>query len=304
MNPRAMRGQQWMKWGFVAVAILLFSKWLVMASGGATSKAIFLSLITQGLAGILLVPLPAFIVGWLTTTKASASESPESEQLMPVELPQVVTKLQPSVNPQPGVNKPNASENLNQSSVDEDAAYSIIATELASGKPDAGLWTRLFAEFDGDETKVKVAYIKQRAEKIMAAERARIAERSVVAEQVRREAFAKREAQLRKLQSTGSSSRFLNSVRQGILEEVAALLGKEPLLCAVVDSEGSTALHVAVRERNLAMSELLLRNGASCSVENNHGQTPRSLAEKYGDQDFFGLFDTNGLKSASSTLRS
>jgi uncharacterized RDD family membrane protein YckC len=58
--------------------------------------------------------------------------------------------------------------------VDEDAIYEAIANELETGSTDKGLWTRLFAELDGDEKKTKIAYIKQRAEKLMVAERVRI----------------------------------------------------------------------------------------------------------------------------------
>lgn len=47
-------------------------------------------------------------------------------------------------------------------------AYDIIAEELASGNLDRGLWTRLFAECDGDETNTKVQYIKHRANQLAA----------------------------------------------------------------------------------------------------------------------------------------
>jgi hypothetical protein len=52
------------------------------------------------------------------------------------------------------------------SAVDEEVIYAAIATELETRAADKGLWIRLFAECDGDEIKTKVAYIKQRAEKL------------------------------------------------------------------------------------------------------------------------------------------
>ena len=55
--------------------------------------------------------------------------------------------------------------------IDEDAIYTAIAKELETGSTDKGLWTRLFAECDGDENRTKAAYIKQRAEKLISAER-------------------------------------------------------------------------------------------------------------------------------------
>lgn len=52
--------------------------------------------------------------------------------------------------------------------VDEGAIYTAIANELESGSIDKGLWTRLFAECDGDESKTKAAYIRQRANQLLA----------------------------------------------------------------------------------------------------------------------------------------
>jgi hypothetical protein len=58
--------------------------------------------------------------------------------------------------------------------LNEDAIYEIIANEMESGKIDKGLWTRLFAECGGDEKQMKVLYIKQRAERLISAERLRL----------------------------------------------------------------------------------------------------------------------------------
>jgi hypothetical protein len=59
--------------------------------------------------------------------------------------------------------------------IDEDAVYAAIANELKTGATNEGLWTRLFAECEGDERRTKVAYIKHRAEKLIAEEQVRIA---------------------------------------------------------------------------------------------------------------------------------
>ena len=54
-----------------------------------------------------------------------------------------------------------------------DRIYAKIAKELETDSMTKGLWTRLYAECDGDETRTKVLYIRQRAEKLIAAERMR-----------------------------------------------------------------------------------------------------------------------------------
>jgi hypothetical protein len=72
--------------------------------------------------------------------------------------------------------------------VNEDHIYGEIAKELDDGPADKGLWTRLFAECGGDERQMKARYIKQRADRLIAAERARLeqvaVERAAEAEQV------------------------------------------------------------------------------------------------------------------------
>jgi hypothetical protein len=69
-----------------------------------------------------------------------------------------------------------SSENIpiisNSTFCDEDEVYDQIAKEFETGVEDNGLWTRLFADCDGDETKTKVLYIKKRADRLIAAKRA------------------------------------------------------------------------------------------------------------------------------------
>lgn len=43
-----------------------------------------------------------------------------------------------------------------------DELYALIASELENNDFDKGLWTKIFAECDGDETKTKVRYIRER----------------------------------------------------------------------------------------------------------------------------------------------
>lgn len=58
--------------------------------------------------------------------------------------------------------------------VDEEQIYTQIAEEIETGMTDKGLWTRLFAECEGDQIQIKVLYIKQRANRLIAAERLRL----------------------------------------------------------------------------------------------------------------------------------
>ncbi|MDO9584411.1 MAG: hypothetical protein Q7J24_15075 [Desulfomicrobium sp.] len=51
-------------------------------------------------------------------------------------------------------------------SASEEAIYNIISLELESGDINKALWTKLFAQFEGNEVKIKSEYIRQRFERI------------------------------------------------------------------------------------------------------------------------------------------
>lgn len=109
----------------------------------------------------------------------------------------------------------------------EDDIYAVIAAEMKSGNLDAGLWTRLFAEFDGNESKTKVAYIKKRAEKLDALEQARTQEEA----RQRREEIENAAAKEKTRRAAESESERLKLVAEGhltyaTLDECLALLEK------------------------------------------------------------------------------
>ena len=58
--------------------------------------------------------------------------------------------------------------------VNQEYIYENIANEIESGNVEKGLWTRLFAECDGDENATKVHYIKQRSTALIAEEQSRL----------------------------------------------------------------------------------------------------------------------------------
>ena len=44
----------------------------------------------------------------------------------------------------------------------EEAFYDLVATEIQQGQLKPGLWTKAFADANGDQTKARVLYIRQR----------------------------------------------------------------------------------------------------------------------------------------------
>ena len=59
-----------------------------------------------------------------------------------------------------------ASRNRSRLSLPDDTAYEVIAKEVEAGQIEKGLWTRLFAENEGNEQKTRAAYIRERALKV------------------------------------------------------------------------------------------------------------------------------------------
>lgn len=60
--------------------------------------------------------------------------------------------------------------------VDEDAFWSKAFEEYEGSNRNKGLWVKLFAQLDGNETKVKVEYLKTRAQQLILAEKRRLFE--------------------------------------------------------------------------------------------------------------------------------
>lgn len=168
--------------------------------------------------------------------------------------------------------------------VNEDSIYATIARELETSTTDQGLWTRLFAECDGDEGQTKVLYIKQRADRLISAERLRLekAAKEYAAEAARLESVRQKKelsVKIQALSTTNAAAMMLKNVAQNNLQEVNGLLSEEPLFIAVTSRDGDTPLHIAVREKSEAMTRFLLERGAIVEAKNNYGVTPLEYAK-------------------------
>ncbi|XP_047332651.1 potassium channel AKT1-like [Impatiens glandulifera] len=91
----------------------------------------------------------------------------------------------------------------------------------------------------------------------------------------------------------------------GLLEKIVRLGGNIKL----ANKNGTTALHVAVSEDNLEMVKFLLDKGADMEIPDNHGWTPRGLADQQGHEEIKLQFQSirdlkNNIKSDSLGSRS
>ena len=143
-----------------------------------------------------------------------------------------------------------------QATIDKDHVYRQIAEELETGSTDKGLWIRLFAECGGDEKQTKVLYIKQRAVRLIAAERLRL-------EQTARDKTAQAEKleQVQREASDIADPRLVAAVLDGNWATVSKLLreGAKPI---GDDENGNSLLDLARKRRDKQMIQLLESYGA------------------------------------------
>jgi hypothetical protein len=182
------------------------------------------------------------------------------------------------------------SNNMSSNTFDDDHFYEVVANELETGNTEKGLWTRLYAEHDGDEKKIKIAYIKQRAEKLITVERTRLqevaqAQAAALAEKERLRGLSVKARVMERIQRGETkllpADKFLHAVRCGDIESISRLLREDEMYVAVVDSgTRNTALHIALAEKNGALARLLIQSGASVSVTNAYGLSPVDFAQE------------------------
>jgi Domain of unknown function (DUF4328)/Ankyrin repeats (3 copies) len=257
----------------------------------------------------LIVAALWFVVAGSLTRRLLSRSVPVVSSVAPAHVPAANESAVPAAK---NFTKAAYPENLSAASlqtvVDEDRIYAEIAKELETGVTDSGLWTRLFAECDGDEKQTKVRYIKERADRLISSERSRLeqaayeqAAESTRLEKLRLQSLSLREKlseenitkelsdTLRALSKTYPAVTVLNEIRLNKLSKVAAMLMEEPLLVAVTNSEGDTPLHIAVREKYLEMVQLLLEKGALVEAKNMYGVTPMDSANKSGQIEIANL---------------
>lgn len=312
-NNAGELGRKWAGWIILAVCVSLLSKFF-----GKLDAVSFFKWLAGGGTWVAV----AYVLGWVYGKFFKFKSTPTGR------LPDVLPTPSATNTPSAAVSSPSAiSNNPSQSmqpahtevhtEVDENAIYAAIAKELKSGNTDQGLWTRLFAECDGDENRTKVAYIKQRATSLISAKQMELEEakaeharkaaeranESIKQEQVRLEnkplidqlmTGIYTETLVNRLEAISSSpvaELMLTSVVQNRPQEVSRLLADEPLLIGIWNTRGDRPLHIAVRNRNIEMARLLIERGSKviASSPNWDGVTPLIFATNSGQKEMVKL---------------
>lgn len=276
---------------------------------------------SRWIVGLVVFSAVGFAAGWAyrrmtfgtsaSTAQTVAQPGIASRNFIQPSAPRIPS-VQPATNTSPHtvevIRRPGS-----QMNIDEDAIYEVVANEMESGRTDKGLWIRLFAEFDGDEKKSKIAYIKQRAEKLIAIERVRLLEQEQLRteetarlEQLRTEGKSLRELvspdkitpemaeKIRSLSSSYGAAMFLNAVRLNQVEQVAKLIDENSFYVAIANSEGMSPLHISAAEGYVDMAKLLIQKGAPIDTRDMYGQAPLDIAKKGNRQQLISLISAMG----------
>lgn len=169
--------------------------------------------------------------------------------------------------------------------VDEDTIYATVAEELETGKTDKGLWTRLFAECGGDEKQVKVLYIKRRAERLMATEKAR--REQMDRERAERERSALLEQERIKTQAGRQIQEAILNFQTGLapgsadIKLLASAAIQDAKVALITDHAGNNLLHWCALLDLYQEAVALLRHGADAVAPNGDGHQPYQLAHDY-----------------------
>ena len=190
----------------------------------------------------------------------------------------------------------------------ENRLYEQIAQEIETNTVDKAIWTRVYAQTSGDEKQTRVAYIKARLEKLMAAENAKLEAIQREKKEIERREQEQRERdhnelvrfeklqlrinagklvsadELGKMADSKDGKEFFNWCAWGQLKNVKEALEKNPHLL-LITSNGNTPLHYAVIARQQDVARLLVERGANVQALNEEGKSPIEIAMRSGQAE-------------------
>lgn len=234
-------GRRWCAWTVAAATVTMFPRVL--------HRAFDIDAIALWLLGTVVWGLVAFLTGWVWRSVSSRDANAKpGAGAMPTPNPSTVetpSGTMPSSKQSP--------EEINRGR-DEDEIYERIAAELESGHVQKGLWTRLFAECGGDETRTKVAYIRERAVGIATAE----AEERTVSARAPTTETTVAGSHIESALVNAPDPALVEAVWKGNWSTASALLAQGRQATGV-DSEGRTLVDLATIRKDKPMLALLSR---------------------------------------------
>lgn len=201
----------------------------------------------------------------------------------------------------------------------EEKAYDRVGQELESNTVDRATWTRAFAQAGGDDKQTRVLYITMRVEKLVSSGIVRLKAELALAEQQARDAARTRAVEEQQLiralpakisqglidAKTASAAvgetgmQFLELCREADLKTLKQMVERQPMLLAVADNEGNTALHIVSVSRGHEFIQYFLQAGANRQARNLFGDTPLDAAMSLlgASSDAVAVLGAGGLPS-------
>jgi len=201
----------------------------------------------------------------------------------------------------------------------EEKAYDQVGQELETHTVDRATWTKAFAQAGGDDKQTRVLYIQLRVEKLVSSGTVRLkAEHELAEKQAKEEARARAAEELQRSRALpGKISRglidaktaadavgelgmeFLNMCREADLKTLKGMVERQPMLLAVADIEGNTALHIVSVSRGHEFIHYFLQAGANRNARNLFGDTPLDAAASLlgMSSDAVAILGSEGLSS-------
>ena len=202
----------------------------------------------------------------------------------------------------------------------EEKAYDQVGQELETHTVDRAAWTKAFAQAGGDDQQTRVHYIQLRVDKIVSAGTLRLkAEHELTVQHAKDEARARADEELQRIRALpGKISRglidaktasdavgdlgmqFLNLCRDADLKTLKEMVERQPMLLAVADVEGNTALHIVSVSRGHEFIQYFLQAGANRNARNLFGDTPLDAAASLlgMSSDAVAILGSEGLSSS------
>jgi len=151
--------------------------------------------------------------------------------------------------------------------IDEDLMYSQIAQEIESGAVNKGLWTRVYAQSSGDESKTKVLYIQERAKQMMAEKLKNI--------ELLETNLTNSKLELDQARESFLAGRSVTQRQVGLLAQASKV---DPSLISVRDKvRGRTLLHWCYEFALEDGINTLLQAGADDNAPDGNGNIPSQL---------------------------
>lgn len=176
-----------------------------------------------------------------------------------------------TANPTQFVNQTQSPTSMPLSASTEEDFWATAMNEVETGQRRPGVWAKAFAEFDGDETKAKVAYLKARVQQLTDAESTRQAEVAREQERIKTQAGRQiQEAILNFQTGLGPRSADIKLLANAAIQDAKVAL--------ITDHVGNNLLHWCALLDLDNEATVLLRHGADAGVPNDDGRQPYQLA--------------------------